>query len=511
MAYYIEILSNKEEYYSSIESGCRKLNKVQKEFIFEIPPARLKIEPYLFQKESYDSIEALGWLESYRLHAGGNRPYLILVVDGFLYSSKSGLGNLFGNANSENGVAVFTVYSHNQFVQDIVRFCTYYMVRYALSFFCPNLKNHDDSDTIDCFLDKKLFKPNIKISLNSGNLCASCSDKLRSCSKYNLEVKDSFEKLLKVVSNQHPFSLVMKGGGVKGLAFAGALLELERYFSFDSFVGASAGSIAAVLLGAGYKPKELLELLEKKDFNDFKDASYFACLINFILRRGLFTGNAIEEWINSLLKKKLVNIESQIRLCDLKHTVIYASRWSDGSLVFDSRGERKETHASFAARCSMSIPFYFAPKTVDGIKVYDGGLRNNFPLKSFMELYPQKPFVGLYLKSQTKKSGFVLLDLMNIAIDGEERSLVDNNRDKVVVIDTYPIQTKDFNLNLDKKSLLILSGRIAALEFIKSFYPDYEINDLELDEYKRNLETLRERIIKSKNLRSLLISHLRRF
>ena len=56
------------------------------------------------------------------------------------------------------------------------------------------------------------------------------------------------------------------------MAFAGALLELEKYFWFDRHVGASAGAIAAVLLSARYTPAELRDLLSQKNFRDFMDA-----------------------------------------------------------------------------------------------------------------------------------------------------------------------------------------------------------------------------------------------
>ncbi|MBK9765156.1 MAG: patatin-like phospholipase family protein [Flavobacteriales bacterium] len=92
---------------------------------------------------------------------------------------------------------------------------------------------------------------------------------------------------------------------MKGLAFAGALLELEQHFSFDTFAGTSAGAIAAVLLGAGYNPQELVTALSNKDFRDFRDASSLRALVNFIIKRGLYPGDAIQAWINELLQKKL--------------------------------------------------------------------------------------------------------------------------------------------------------------------------------------------------------------
>jgi hypothetical protein len=43
-------------------------------------------------------------------------------------------------------------------------------------------------------------------------------------------------------------------------------------------------------------------------------------------------------------------------------------------------------------------------------------------------------------------------ELTNIAIDGEEVPIVENNLDKVVVIDPRPIKTTDFNLTASKRN-----------------------------------------------------------
>lgn len=205
--------------------------------------------------------------------------------------------------NAKEGLAVFTVADFSQFVNDIVRFCRYYLVRYELSFLEPSIKSHDDPNRKECVFHKKMNKIELRDSLYSGHICQSCYDQLRP--KLNTEISNSITEMLLLVSNQHPFSIVIKVGGVKGLAFAGALLELENYFSFDTFAGTSAGAIAAVLMGVGYKPNELLEIPDKKNFNDFKDASVLKGIINFIRTRGFYPGNEIENWINQLLKRKL--------------------------------------------------------------------------------------------------------------------------------------------------------------------------------------------------------------
>jgi hypothetical protein len=54
---------------------------------------------------------------------------------------------------------------------------------------------------------------------------------------------------------------VFKGGGAKGLVYAGALHEVRaRGIWFESVAGASAGAITATLIAAGYQPDEILTL-----------------------------------------------------------------------------------------------------------------------------------------------------------------------------------------------------------------------------------------------------------
>lgn len=471
----IQVFSISEKLYPSIEKACKDLNDIQKdkEFTFKTPAQRLQNKFFLEKREEYHSETVFSWLKHYRQQENKNNQLTILVVDGFLKSNR--LANLFGTINAEEGLAVFTVVDFNQFVNDIVRFCRYYLVRYAVSFLEPSIKSHDDPNRKECIFHKKMNKNEIRNSLDSGYICQYCYDQLRP--RLNAEISNSIKEMLLLVSNQHPYSIVIKGGGVKGLAFAGALLELENYFSFDTFAGTSAGAIAAVLMGAGYSPKELLEILNEKDFNDFKDISLFKGILNFIRTKGFYPGDEIENWINRLIRRKLPDILNEVKMADLTaHTIVYSSRIKDGIIVFDSKNDRKETHAAFATRCSMSIPYFFSPKFIDGIRVYDGGVRNNFPLKVFTDSYPNKPVIGLYLINGTKRGGLVIGELANIAMDGEEIPIVQANLDKVVLIDPRPIKTTDFNLTQRKKDFLVLAGRVGALKFIEKNYPDIQID-----------------------------------
>ncbi len=491
--YNIEILSTNPELYKLITKAFTPLNKIQEDFKFHIPSESLRNSLRIHDREDYLSNDGYSWLDDYKVRAKGNRPFIILIVEGSLRSRK--LANLFGTTRAKQGYAIFTVRDINQFVNDKIRYIRYYLVRYAVGFIKPELKSHNEAARKECIFHKKIRKIEILDSLNSGKICGECMDVLRP--EITAEIKDSIEKLLKVVSNQHPFALVLKGGGIKGVAFAGALLELEHHFSFNSFAGTSAGAITSVLLGADYQPKELLNFLTTKDFNDFKDASFFGGLINYIRTKGWYPGDEIEDWLDELITAKFPDvIGRQIQLKDYKyHTIVYSARRQNGRIAFDSKKDRRDAHASFAARCSMSIPKFFSPKMVDGIPVYDGGLRANFPLKVFMESYPKVPVIGLFLVSDTKKgTSSVLGDLINITIDGEEADIVNNNLDKVVIIDPRPIKTTDFDLTKNKREFLLASGQLGALKFIKRNYPDIEIDESRISQLEKEIKELKEKL-----------------
>src|SRR5947209_2625841 len=99
---------------------------------------------------------------------------------------------------------------------------------------------------------------------------------------------------------------VFSGGGIKGLAFAGAL-QAAHEAGYDEWVqvaGTSAGAITAMALAVGYDAQGLRQQLEGFDFR--KLADYGAPLgigqaENYLFRRALTEGKALQGWIRQLL------------------------------------------------------------------------------------------------------------------------------------------------------------------------------------------------------------------
>ena len=59
-------------------------------------------------------------------------------------------------------------------------------------------------------------------------------------------------------------NLALKGGGVKGIAYVGALKELEKasiYDGIEKVSGTSAGALVAGMIAVGYSADKIEELM----------------------------------------------------------------------------------------------------------------------------------------------------------------------------------------------------------------------------------------------------------
>jgi predicted acylesterase/phospholipase RssA len=288
-----------------------------------------------------------------------------------------------------------------------------------------------------------------------------------------VSVPASYEVNLETRSNES-LALIMKGGSVKGLAYVGALKELEKHYIFNWFVGTSAGAIAAVLLAAGYTSAELEKILSEKNFLDFLDARFYQWPFNLWFYGGLFPADTFMDWLDHLLAYKL-DSPTRVRLEDLPHRVtVYATRRDQDALVFDSRDPAtKGIYASFAVRCSMAIPLVFMPQRDQGLRVLDGGARNNFPVLALLNSNPGTQFLGLYLGSRTyegnarkERKGFFVRDLLSMWMESTDREALRLYAAKTVIIDPRPITTLSFRLTNEEKSFLIEAGRASALHYL---------------------------------------------
>jgi len=193
----------------------------------------------------------------------------------------------------------------------------------------------------------------------------------------------------------HFRNLVFEGGGVKGIAYVGALQVLEEKGILPTITrvgGTSAGAINAVLVGLNFTPQETLRILNKLDFNKFMDDDLGALrdtrrLLNEF---GWHKGDFFREWISDLIKKKTGNP-------DATFADVQAQKDPKGFRDMFFMGTNLSTHfaevfsfertpricVADAVRISMSIPLFFAShRSPRGIFMWTAGcwttIRSNF-------------------------------------------------------------------------------------------------------------------------------------
>jgi predicted acylesterase/phospholipase RssA/WD40 repeat protein len=310
--------------------------------------------------------------------------------------------------------------------------------------------------------------------------------------------------------NQHPatesFALVMKGGGLKGLACIGALRELQRFYDFDLYVGTSAGAIIAALLGAGYTPDEMETILRQMSFAEFL-SERAKIITNLFFHGGLFRGTKLTDWIDTLLAVKLQS-PTRVEFRQLPHHVrIYACRRDTDALIFDSQ-QSPRMSVAYAVRCSVAIPLFFTPEREQGLYVFDGGMRHNYPVKKLLEQTPNKKFLGLYLGDPiyTPSKPNLLRDLLSISTEATDVEALRIYNDETIVIDPKPVSTLDFSLSSEEKTFLLSQGRAAALQFLQR---KGHIKQIDLDEATRLAEQHKVAAVtarRKRTFRSKLIS-----
>ncbi|MFY0581172.1 patatin-like phospholipase family protein [Cystobacter fuscus] len=314
-------------------------------------------------------------------------------------------------------------------------------------------------------------------------------------------------------------NLVFEGGGVKGMAYVGALQVLEaRGLLGDvrNVAGTSAGAITAALVAVGASAEELNAVLGSTDFATFMDGPgwVFRDTSRLVKHYGLYEGDVFEQWCRQQLGQITARVLGEAQP-DLTFAQLEAlARREPGRFrqlfvvttnltrqlpeVF-SASTRPEVPLWRAVRMSMSIPLFFeAVQFEQGVYV-DGGVSWNYPIDLFdgvrrqavLGLPEVPPEVGVSpetlgfflgtreeiaaarkdwqplpvpitgLKSYTQALfSFMLHTSSRLHVD--ELAL-----GRTVFIDNARVGTTDFALSEEKKQQLVDNGVLATTEWFE--------------------------------------------
>jgi NTE family protein len=295
---------------------------------------------------------------------------------------------------------------------------------------------------------------------------------------------------------------VFEGGGVKGIALAGAVRAAEMFgVTFDRVAGTSSGSIVAALIAAGYSAEEMKAIIEATPFSSFLhraplfNTRVVGPALRLFLFKGLYSGDVLEKWVRDLLGAKGVRTFGDLPRGKLR---IIVSDITNGRLLvlpddIEQYGVDPENFpVARAIRMSASIPYFFDPvplrMNTEGAAVsgkiawiVDGGLLSNFPLWLF-DRDPENekervPVIGFQMVGRAEAKPHVIrgpVTMLQALVETmlhahDERYIEKHNRLRTVKVPTMGVGTTEFHISPEKSQELYVSGLRAGIAFFREW------------------------------------------
>ncbi|MEO7768791.1 MAG: patatin-like phospholipase family protein [Ferruginibacter sp.] len=321
-------------------------------------------------------------------------------------------------------------------------------------------------------------------------------------------------------------NLVLEGGGVRGLAYAGVFSELEKkgiLQQIDKVGGTSAGAIAGVMISVGYNATEIDSIMRSLPVEEFNDGrggiigKYRRVRNKF----GLYKGKKFELWVQQLIKYKTGNpdltfdelnkLHNQNKI--FKDFYCTATNLSKQQLDVFSYEHTPGMPIALAVKISGGLPLYFEPVILDdrfqkiektdtvSFKNYyvDGGMIANYPICIFdtcenmgdplscdkLWFNPQTLGIKLERPAQIdsirnnssnippfhiKSLNDYIHAFNNLVMERLNRHYphLDNEKDRTIYVSYGSIPSRVHKMKAEEKELLYNNGVQAATDFFTS-------------------------------------------
>lgn len=304
-------------------------------------------------------------------------------------------------------------------------------------------------------------------------------------------------------------NLVLEGGGIRGLAYVGAIKALEEkniLSDIENIAGTSVGGLTAALICVGYTSEELEHELTSLKFNKFNDGKgiFIGGSNRMINKYGWYRGESLTSWLNELLYKK-TGIEdiTFAELQDLsfknnnyKNLHVTATNLSLQQCQVLSHNTFPNMRIADAVRISASIPLYFTavfidssgnlynkqPNNIATHVMSDGGFIANYPIHIFDTDYTKDQTIGLRLDSdnqialndQSIIAPYEINNLTdyigafyNIVIESLNRvNLTEEDWNRTISISTCNVGPKIKKLKTEEVISLTNSGYLSTINYL---------------------------------------------
>ncbi len=159
--------------------------------------------------------------------------------------------------------------------------------------------------------------------------------------------------------------IALSGGGTRGFAHAGVLKAMDEIgIKLSAISGASVGAVIGAYYAAGFPVNEIVAIV--------KGAELFKISALRFLKPGLFKTDAVRASLDKHL--------SGLTFEGLKIPLfVNATDFENNKCIYLSEGILVD-----ALLASSAIPGIFNPVELNGMKLVDGALLNNFPIEPLL-------------------------------------------------------------------------------------------------------------------------------
>jgi NTE family protein len=282
-------------------------------------------------------------------------------------------------------------------------------------------------------------------------------------------------------------NLVFEGGGVLGIAYAGAIEVLEKFKILQKIkrvAGTSVGAITATLLALRYNAEEIKQIILSTDFKSFQKGWN---PLRITTKYGLYKGDVFLDWIKQLIIKKALPQDAtfeDFQDAGCRELRIFATDLNMRNIRTFSIRTSPNVVVAEAIRASMAIPLFFeawqfSNHNPDDHVYVDGGIIFNYPITTFdTNDKPNAKTMGFHLDNL--KGSSLIDDLkfdqlfqyvkafFNTLSEAQVIAFNNNPSDikRSVRIDNFGISITDFNISEEKKLKLYNSGKHYTTEYI---------------------------------------------
>ena len=260
-------------------------------------------------------------------------------------------------------------------------------------------------------------------------------------------------------------TLVLSGGGMKGVASLGAVTALRRAGALrhvTRVVGTSAGALVAAALAVNRASAGLLD--ELAELRYVPDVDLSRLLGSF----GLDSGRHLDLWIAALLGAGAPYTFASIRQRHGMDLVVCATDLTSRRAEYFGPDTTPDMDVATALRMSCAIPLYFAAVSHERRLYVDGAVADNFPMDWAARRYGIETTLGICFRPRPADPARSLEDYVMALIEcGTRRPLATAPDHRVLRLDTGAKSAFNFGMSRKELRRLYASGCRQAREWYK--------------------------------------------